>query len=200
MLRVRSLRGFVATAAIAITAFGCNSVDGPIAPQQQAASAPASSSLLGSLLGTATTTTIDPVLRTTPLAMPVNVSRTIGVLGGAFSVPGTGLTVIVPALAVSTPTVFSVTALAGSAIAYDFGPHGRFNVPVVLTQDLHNTQVAAGLVNPLSLRLGYFPDANNITSVSEILNVGVSVQSLVAVAAVWHFSGYIFAGGYSDDQ
>jgi hypothetical protein len=70
----------------------------------------------------------------------------------------------------------------------------------VLTQDLHNTQVAAGLVNPLSLRLGYFPDANNITSVSEILNVGVSVQSLVAVAAVWHFSGYIFAGGYSDDQ
>jgi hypothetical protein len=97
---------------------------------------------------------------------------------------------------VSRNTAFQVTALAGSKVAYEFEPHGtRFNLPLVMTQDLHNTQVQSGLVNPLSLSLGYFPNSADNTSVTELLTVGVNVLNLTAVSTLWHFSGYIYATG-----
>jgi hypothetical protein len=194
-MRVRLLSTTVFAAALAISASGCGDSVSPAAPQAvtPAPSAP-SPSLLGTLLNAPTT--VHALNRTTPLTAPISVSRKIGVLGGAIVVPGTGLTIVVPPLAVASNTTFTVTALAGSAVAYDFGPHGRFNLPLVMTQDLRNTDArSGGLVNPLGLQLGYFPDANHITSVTELLTVAISLPTQTAVATVWHFSGYIWASG-----
>ena len=196
-MRVRSLSTLVLASAVAFAASGCGSIDSPAAPQAvtQAPSAP-SHSLLGTLLNAPVT--VNALQRTTPLTAPISVERKIGVLGGTIVVPGTGLTIVVPPLAVSSNTNFTVTALAGSAVAYDFGPHGQFNLPLVMTQDLRNTDARnGGLLNPLTLQLGYFPDANRITTVTELLSVTVNLPTQTAVATVWHFSGYIWASGRS---
>jgi hypothetical protein len=196
-MRVKTLAFSTATLAVALVLAGCGPSDSPAGPAHApvvAPAGPASATLLGSPVA------VNALQRTTALSSPITVSKTIGLLGGTISVPGAGLTVVVPPLAVSSNTQFSVTALAGSAVAYDFAPHRTFNLPLVMTQDLHNTQAQSGLVNPLSLFVGYFPDANNITSVTELLNVGVSLQNLTAVFTVTHFSGYIIATGRCDDE
>ncbi len=198
-MRLRILSTLTATLAAAALAYGC-AVDSTTAPSSKAApSQSASHSLLGGLLSSPTTVT--PLERTTPLAAPITASARIGVLGGALAIPGAGISVIVPPLALARTTTISVTALAGSDVAYEFAPHGtRFNVPLLVTQNLANTQVSAGLVNPLSLYVGYFPDSSNITSVTELLSVGVNALNLSATFTVWHFSGYIIATGRSDDS
>lgn len=190
-MRFRSLSTFALAAVAAVMATNCGS-DSTVAPRATAA-APLTPShtLLSSL------ETVNPLTRTVPLAAPITVSRTIGVLGGAISVPGAGLTVVVPPLAVGKNTVFTVTALAGSAVAYDFQPHGtKFLVPLVATQSLHNTQYS-GLLN-LGLFAGYFPDSSNPTQVSETFSVQLNLLSLTAVWTIPHFSGYILAGGRDD--
>ena len=80
-------------------------------------------------------------------------SATVGPLGGTLSLPGAGLLVVVPPLALSSRQTITVTAVAGSNVAYEFAPHGlKFNLPLVVTQNLGVTQAGAnGLVNPLSL-------------------------------------------------
>ena len=197
------LRLFTLTATItaALFAYGCtnDSVTTPSSAAVVAPSAP-SQALLGTLL--AQSTTVTPLLRTTPLPADLTSSATIGPLGGVLSVPGAGLTVVVPPLAVQTPTKMSVTALAGSAVAYEFAPHGiKFLVPLVATQSLKGTQAqAGGSINPLSLFAGYFPDPNRVTSVSELLNLNVNVLGQTSVLNIWHFSGYIIATGRSGDE
>jgi hypothetical protein len=115
-------------------------------------------------------------------------------LGGVIRLPDAGLTVVVPALALSSRQLITVTALAGNDVAYEFAPHGlKFPVPLVATQDLGSTQVGAGLLDPSLLFVGYFTDATKDNVVSELLNVGVSAG--VAVFPIWHFSGYIVASG-----
>lgn len=199
-MRVRPLSTLFLAAVAAVMATNCGS-DSTVAPREAtpAPTAP-SQSLLGGLLGgTTTLQTVTPLNRTTPLAQPITVSKTIGVLGGAITVPGAGLTVVVPPLAVGKNTLFSITALAGSAVAYDFQPHGtKFLVPLVATQDLHNTQ-GANLLN-LSLFAGYFPDSSNPTQVSQTFSVQVSLLTLTAVWTIPHFSGYIVATGRDDSS
>jgi hypothetical protein len=182
--------------AVLVFAVGCQVADAPTTPEARGTPrAVAARTILSSPV------TVDPLLRLTPLSAPITVSKKIGVLGGTIAVPGTGLTVVVPALAVSSTTTFSVTALAGSGVAYDFSPHGTFNVPLVMTQDLSATQAqSGGSVNPLSLFAAYFPNANNITSVTELLNVGVNLSGQLATFTVTHFSGYIMASGRSSDE
>jgi hypothetical protein len=139
-------------------------------------------------------TTVTPLERTTPLATPVSASAYLGPLGGAISVPGTGLTVVVPPLALSSKQIITVTALAGSDVAYEFAPHGlKFPVPLVATQKLSSTDAGTGLIDPKLLFVGYFSDATQDNLVSELLNVSISAGT--AVFPIWHFSGYIVASG-----
>lgn len=171
----------------------CSTSDS-VAPPPVAAPAAASQSLLG-LLGAPTT--IQPLQRTVPLSKDYSASAYIGALGGAITIPSAGVTVVVPALALRSRTLITVTALAGSNVAYEFAPHGiKFPVPLVVVQNLANTQAQrGGLVSPLSLRAGYFPDSSDVTSVTELLDVNVNLLSQTAIFTVWHFSGYILAGG-----
>ena len=129
-MRLRSLT-LTATITAALLSYGC-SLDSSTAPTSTAIAPQAepSQALLGSLLGT--TKTVTPLLRTTPLKASVTASATIGALGGVLAIPSAGITVIVPPLAVLSPTKMSVTALAGSSVAYEFAPHGiKFTVPLV---------------------------------------------------------------------
>jgi hypothetical protein len=196
-MRLRFLTTF-AVAAIATLAASACSNESPAAPSSVAPPAAPSQSLLGGLLGGSTsTTTIVPLLRTTPLASDITVSQTIGPLGGTIAIPAAGLTLVVPPLAVSKATNFAITARKGAYVAYDMEPHGtKFLLPLVATQNLTNTNVRS-LVN-VSLSLGYYADPTHITSVSELLSVQVDLLRLTAVSSIPHFSGYIWASGVED--
>jgi hypothetical protein len=169
----------------------CSTSDSPVAPAPSAVSSSPSLLLQGVLIAP---TTVTPLKRTTPLATPVSASAYLGPLGGTISVPGTGLTVVVPPLALSSRQIITVTALAGSDVAYEFAPHGlKFPVPLVATQKLSSTDAGTGLIDPKLLFVGYFSDATQDNLVSELLNVSISAGT--AVFPIWHFSGYIVASG-----
>jgi hypothetical protein len=94
--------------------------------------------------------------RSTPLPSAVRVTAIVGSAGGSFTMPQTGLTVTVPAGAVSKPTQITVTAPSGAGVWYEFGPSGtKFAVPLTLTQDLRATNAAA---RGASFEAGYFLD------------------------------------------
>jgi hypothetical protein len=200
-MRLRSLTTFALAASAMISAFAC-SADSPAAPKSTIASGDSSSAaLLGGLLGGGSTTSVNvvPLLRTTPLASDIVVSKTIGVLGGTITIPNAGLTIVVPALAVSKSTAFKITARKGSYLAYDMEPHGtKFLLPLVATQSLVNTN-ARGILN-LKLSLGYYTDPSRITTVSELLGVQIDLLKLTAVSTIPHFSGYIFVSGREDGE
>lgn len=207
-MRVRSLATLVAAVAVTVTLAACGATDST-APSTPAASASrqlsatndtANKNLLGLLLGT--TKEINPLLRTNNITSPITVSKRIGILGGAIAIPQAGLTVIVPPLAIPSTKTISVTALPGNKVAYEFEPHGlRFTLPLIMTQDLRNTEARkGGLLDALSLKVGYFPDANHVTSVTELLNVQVDLLNQTAISTIWHFSGYIYAGGRESDS
>ncbi len=155
-----------------------------------------SADLVGSLLNSLH---LIPVLqRTTALAAPITVTQTVGWAGGTLSIPQAGVTVTIPQGALTTPTVITMTARAGSAIAYDFGPHGiTFAKPLSLKQKLAGTN--ANLVTGLLLQLGYYPDPSllggTFALVSELISGSVNLLDWSFTAPVSHFSGYVIACG-----
>ena len=143
--------------------------------------------------------------RDTPLATSLSASATIGVLGGTIELPGAGLTVTVPAFAVTTPTTITVTAVAGSQVAYEFEPHGlQFAVPLGVTQVLDGTSASGQGLIPGQLFAGYFADLtalnplNGTAIVSEILGVSVNLGHSRATFGIQHFSGYLLGTGAGD--
>src|SRR5436309_274804 len=112
-----SLRAVAVVGAVA-TLIGCQS-DAPSDPRSIRRAPEAPSALL--LTAPKSVTVLQ---RSTPLANSITASKTIGVLGGTLSLPGAGLVVVVPPGAVLQATTISVTALAGSNVAYEFSPHG----------------------------------------------------------------------------
>ena len=147
-------------------------------------------------------TTVSVVTRNTPLASPLIVSKTVGVLGGTISIPGAGLKVVVPALAVTSPTTITVTAVAGNQVAYEFQPHGiQFLVPLLVSQNLTGTSAYNGGLLQLGLRGAYFANASDLNPgagtalVSELLGVALNLSAKTATFPVFHFSGYLIASG-----
>lgn len=153
----------------------------------------------------ATTGVSKPVLigtvglqRSLPLSADISVSQTIGTAGGTLSIPAAGVTVVVPAGAVASPTQFTMTARAGSLIAYDFAPHGvTFAKPLEFTQALNGTN--ATLLNKSLLSLGYYADASQLTAAGGLLSeVTLGVVDLLSwsfTANIKHFSGYMVGCG-----
>ncbi len=186
--------------ALALSLAAC-SADHVAAPTQiQASPAAPSSSLLGGLLGTVTglLTSNTAVQRTTPLAAPITVSKQIGYYGGTLSIPEAGVTVTVPVGALSRTTTITMTARAGSLLAYDFSPTGTvFNKPLVFNQSLKGTNVTL-LQAPL-LHLGYYSDPGLLGAVTAtVSDLLVGVTNLLDwsfTAPIKHFSGYLVLCG-----
>jgi hypothetical protein len=214
----RALRrgGPLAAALLLIVSAACT--DSPSAPrpagQAPALAIPADGapdqSLLGGLLGgtvgtltnTLGLTSANGILRTTPLAEPITVRKTIGRSGGVLSIPAAGVTVIVPAGALNDDTEITMTARAGYLLAYDFAPHGvTFNVPLVFNQSLNGTN--AGLLSPLGLKLAYYSDPSLLGKttalVSEVIDGLTSILTRTFTAPIKHFSGYVVICGRSDE-
>jgi hypothetical protein len=153
----------------------------------------------GDLLGSVTSLLGVPGLqRTTALAAPITVTKTIGGDGGTLAIPSAGVTVVIPRGALIAPTVITMTARAGTLVAYDFAPHGiTFAKPLVFTQQLKGTN-ASLLTAPL-IRLGYYSDPKLLTAtgglISELLGGVVDTLSWTFTAKIPHFSGYIVTCG-----
>jgi len=158
---------------------------GPIAPPQPSAS------LLGTLLP------VKGLTRVTPLAQDISVSAVIGSKGGTISIPGAGLTLVVPPNAVRSNVTFTATALAGKLVAYEFQPHGvTFAVPLQFTQDLRQTSLVGWLTSPL-MRGAYFENESQLDQgsgtalVNELLPATVDLLRFRVRFGINHFSGYL---------
>lgn len=167
--------------------------DSLTAPKVQDEANPA---LVGDLLGNLVTKSV--LKRQTGLAKDITVSAVIGDQGGTLSIPAAGFTLTVPAGAVKAKTTFTVTAIKGDLVAYEFGPHGT-NFPKSLSarQDLVVTEWNVLQVRPLVA--GYFADKsaldlNDATAVvSEVLSGVISPLTKQFNFKIDHFSGYVVA-------
>ena len=185
-------------AALALGALALASCGGehPTLPQlQQSASEAPAADLLG---GVTSLVGMNGLQRTTPLAVPITVSKAIGADGGTLAIPEAGVTVTIPRGALAQPTTITMTARAGTLIAYDFAPHGiTFAKPLVFSQQLRGTN--ATLLSAPLLRLGYYENANLLTRtgglVSELLGGAVNTLTWTFTSTIPHFSGYIVTCG-----
>jgi hypothetical protein len=84
-------------------------------------------------------------MRLESLAQDTTVQAVIGEAGGILRIDNLGFQLIVPRGAVAQPTTFTVTALAGRGLAYEFAPRGvEFNAPLIFRQDRRVTGIAWG--------------------------------------------------------
>jgi hypothetical protein len=212
MMTVLRRAGLLAVALLVLVSTACNteratapsSITAPSSLSESStfAAPDASHDLLGGLVGTLTNTlgltSANGVLRTKPLAKAITVKKTIGSNGGTLSIPAAGITVVVPRGALARNTEITMTARAGSLLAYDFEPHGvTFKVPLVFNQSLNGTNV--GLLGPLALKLGYYSDPSLLGQttalVSEVLQGVTSILTRTFTAPIKHFSGYVVICG-----
>ena len=202
-----TLRRFGALSLSIILAAGCaqDHISAPTPATRAAAPAGLSHSLLGSVVGGVTSalglTEVNGLLRTTPLASDISVSRTVGAEGGTLGIPAAGVTVVIPAGALASNTVITMTARKGILAAYDFAPHGiTFAQPLVFTQKLAGTN--ASLLSAPFLRLGYYTDPSLLGTttglVSELLSGVTNLLSWSFTAPISHFSGYMVSCNSGD--
>ena len=194
-----TLRRLAALALGALTLASCG-VEPPTRPQLQQAppEAPAADLLGGLTSGLTSLIGIDGLQRTSPLAAPITVTKVIGPEGGTLAIPQAGVTVTVPRGALATTKTITMTARAGSLVAYDFAPHGVvFAKPLVFSQQLRGTN--ATLLSAPLLGLGYYRDPSLLGKtgglVSELLNGTVNTLSWTFTSTIPHFSGYMVSCG-----
>jgi hypothetical protein len=209
MKHLRNVACFSFAALLGIAA--CSDATAP-EPMQ----APAPNALLGGIL--------DPILgaipiignilvpdtvvvlqRAKPLYSNVTQTKLIGSGGGQITIPSAGVTLTVPSGAVAYPTLISVTALSGRGVAYEFGPAGTFAKPLTIKQDLSVTTVDPRLLPYLKFNGGYFKTRQNLLSsllaiVFELLPATTNASNGTVQFNVTHFSGYLIAVDFRDDQ
>lgn len=160
--------------------------------------------IVGSLLSQDTVTVLQ---RVQSLPTGVTTTQIVGAGGGVIRLPAAGLTVSIPAGALSLPTPITVSAVSGRGVAYEFGPHGlQFAKPVTLIQDLSGTTVGSpAALQHVTLQGGYYKSSTDLLSgllgvlraiVSELLPATTSASDLTVRFDVNHFSGYLVAVGY----
>jgi len=144
-----------------------------------------------------------------PRTSSKSVTKIIGSQGGNIDIGETGVHLIVPPGAVAASTRFTITALPGSVVAYDFQPHGTvFAVPLTFSQDLGPTNFGHVKLPPGFISViqgGYF---SSQWSIDQSSGVAV-VQELIPARSDWtwtggaisfpirHFSGYLISTGRS---
>ncbi|MEO6446720.1 MAG: hypothetical protein ABIZ91_13255 [Gemmatimonadaceae bacterium] len=143
--------------------------------------------------------------RSAGLKKDVTVSASIGAAGGTLKISSAGLTLVIPPGAVTETVNFSVTALAGPAVAYEFAPHGMtFLKPLEFRQKLRDTNWSAA-----ALGGGYFKERGQVNNdgLTAVLNenleatikdeADVEVDGKYVTFGIWHFSGYLVSSGRS---
>lgn len=186
-----TIRRAAVLAAVGLTtACSTDSVTSPAMPE---AAQPA---IMTQGITTRSTATAEATVRTgahlNPLRRDITRGATIGTGGGTIRIPETGFELVVPAGAVDKPTNFSVTAIAGSALAYEFQPHGtQFKVPLVLRQSVLSTSIGWGQ----TVGGGYFTDRSKLDGRKR--SASVAEQMPARWKGSWieidirHFSGYL---------
>lgn len=169
--------------------------------------APGTSALLGVPIGggvdvdRTVDTTVTVLQRITPLSADITRSAVIGVEGGTISIPEAGFTLTVPREALQVPTTITVTAVQGSAVAYEFEPKGLIPLKkFVFSQELGST-LGAGLLGTL-YKGGYFEsraEINGSTGAAEVHEIiNATFDALAIRFPISHFSGYLVAVGYEE--
>jgi hypothetical protein len=148
-----------------------------------------------------TTTVATGLGREVPLRSDLTVTRTIGPAGGTLRIKEAGIRVVVPEGAVDHDVAFTVTAVAGTMVAYEFGPHGlTFNRPLQAQQALRGTTWYR--VDDLAtLEIGYFRTRDDVdpaaqrASVRELLPLTLDLSNGKIRFDIQHFSGYMVSCG-----
>jgi len=148
------------------------------------------------------------LLRERPLTHAVTVTRVVRNDGGSIDVPGTDFQLRIPRGAfVGRSMTFTITALPGAAVAYEFQPAGtHFLVPLTFVQKLGHTNLDHAKLPPGFERKvsgAYFTDASMIDPqtglavVAELLpaEIDATWSGNQLTFPIWHFSGYMASTG-----
>jgi hypothetical protein len=145
--------------------------------------------------------------RIAPLAGNLTASATIGPAGGELRIPAAGVVFTVPAGALASPTVITISARGGNMIAYDFAPHGLvFRTPATLTQDMRATSATTsnslfdGIVGAYydgDLADIFVDPAGVLAKIAETRPAVLDRGRRSATIYINHFSGYLMSSGRS---
>ena len=112
--------------------------------------------------------------------------------------PAAGFELVVPRYAVKKSTRFTVTAIKGKLVAYEFGPHGtNFPRSLQAKQDLSVTDWNLLSLRPLTA--GYFADRSDLNLLRATALVSEIIRGLTIPLTkqfnfpIDHFSGYVVA-------
>ena len=176
MTRISVVRAMVVGIALA----ACSDASNPVAPEPQAG-----------LLSGLVSSSLSLVERADPLTAETVVTRTVGAEGGTLS--GGGVTLAIPAGALSEPVEITMTVPAGRYFEAQFAPHGlEFDKPVRLSFDVG---LLSGLVST-SLRGAYF-EGDLDGSFSTLETFSASLLGSTLAFSIEHFSGYCVVSGRS---
>jgi hypothetical protein len=196
MNRFRTLSAAIALAAVSVVSSSCGDATAPATRTAAPSALLGLPSGLGGGVGTLVDTTVNTLQFAVPLLSDISRSATIGPDGGTIESPETGFRLDVPKNAIAAPTLITVTAVQGSAVAYEFEPHGiTLNKRLVVTQSLGPTSIVSNLLGQ-SFTGAYFTSRNDILLVGtafvhELEPTTTDLLSLQLHFSIGHFSGYL---------
>jgi len=153
---------------------------------------------LGDGVGRLVDTTVTVLQRLVPLAADITTSAVIDGEGGSIEIPEAGFRLDIPKNALNEPTTITVTAVQGSAAAYEFEPQGlAFDKRLFITQDLSVTGAISNLLGT-NFTGAYFQSRDEISplgsaTVHELLPTRVDLFLGTVEFPIKHFSGYLVA-------
>jgi hypothetical protein len=212
MQPMKRIKSTLAVLAFATLAFATSSCVDSTAPSGDRSNATQSASLddlnglgggipgggLGDGVGRLVDTTVTVLQRLVPLTGDITVSAVIDSAGGSIEIPEAGFRLDIPKKALDEPTTITVTAVQGSAAAYEFEPQGlAFNKRLFITQDLSVTGAISNLLGT-DFTGAYFQSRDEISplgsaTVHELLPTKVDLFLGTVEFPVKHFSGYLVA-------
>jgi hypothetical protein len=149
--------------------------------------------------------------RMKPLETNLSASAVIGPKGGSIKIDAAGGKIDIPAGALAAETMITMTALAGTNVAYEFQPHGlTFAVPVKVQQTIAGTWAAeypkllAGMhgsyFDQTSLETAFVDPGKYFAHVKEHQIGYLEANASQIKFYIGHFSGYLVSCGFSDDK
>jgi hypothetical protein len=136
----------------------------------------------------------------TELSAPITVSAEIGRKGGWLQIPQVGFALYVPERVLKKNVRFSVTALPGKVVAFEFEPHGmQFPDPLYIVQSLDSVDVSGKDIS--KFEVAYFANSSQVNQadqtaiINEFLPIFFEADHKVFYAPIKHFSGYLISTG-----